>query len=270
MNFKIENVRAVLLVLTLVSGVLAVSTPKVRAQTATVIVMPQALEFGPSSCIGTEFTVTVEIHDVSDLYGFDIKFGWDTTWIQYVSHEYHIPVETYPDGVLHEVTGHPVWILMDTVWEGGIPGAPPGTMYWLAAASEEPSPSFDGNGIAFDMVFEIIDQPGAGEADAVFDLKITESDLSSKAGWPILHDVLDATVTIHALGGIPGDIMGDTPESPPDGDVDQFDLEALAGAYGSKAGEPRYIALADLNHDNIVDAFDLLGLGKNYGTGLPP
>ena len=51
-----------------------------------------------------QFTIYVKIKNVTNLYGLDLQFTWDPNIIKYVSHQKHIPVETYPDGVLHSPT----------------------------------------------------------------------------------------------------------------------------------------------------------------------
>jgi parallel beta-helix repeat protein len=59
---------------------------------------------------------------------------------------------------------------------------------------------------------------------------------------------------------IPGDINGDFK-------VNHKDLLLLAGAYGSKTGDTRYIPEADVNGDGKIDHKDLLILAANYGEG---
>jgi len=109
---------------------------------------PSLVILGESgSVIGTEFTVNVTVSDAVDLSGFSIDFSWNTTYLHYVSHTAKVPVETYPDGVLHE----PIIVLADDV------DATAGT-YWLAASTLTGDP-FNGNGTVFEMTFRIINQP---------------------------------------------------------------------------------------------------------------
>jgi len=104
-------------------------------------------------------TITVQygagvIHvPLGNLYGLDIQFGWDPSVIQYVNHTVKIPVETYPDGVLHS----PVINITDNVDEtASMPGAEPGTMYWLSYTSMNPAEPFNGNGTIFEMTFKVL------------------------------------------------------------------------------------------------------------------
>ena len=147
-----------------------ISTSAIYSKTSTVLfVDPPSV----SQPVGSTFTIYVKVSNVVDLYGIDIKFAWDTTLLEYVSHEIHIPVEDYPDGILHE----PGLLLRDDV------DTTAGT-YWVAYASMAPAEPFDGDGIAFEMTFEVI-------AVGSCILDITSSDLADSGGSPIAHEVVD-------------------------------------------------------------------------------
>ena len=117
------------------------------------------------------FTIDVVVFNVTDLYGVDIRFSWDPSILEYVSHTAKIPVEDYPDGILHE----PGMSIKDDV------NATEGT-YWLAYASMSPAPAFDGTGIAFNMTFKIISLSGACTLD------IVAAELSDSKGDPLKGD----------------------------------------------------------------------------------
>ena len=183
--------KTLLALLILVISVFAASTsqiPSVHAQTPAVKVVPETLEFGPENVTGQEFVINVFIENVSDLYGIDIKFAWDPEYLAYVSHTAHIPVEDYPDGVLHE----PGMFIKDDVDDVA------GT-YWVAYASMAPADPFDGSGIAFDIAFRIIKQPMASDPDAVITLDLVSTDLSDSGGSPIDHERNDGTVVIRTI-----------------------------------------------------------------------
>jgi hypothetical protein len=76
-----------------------------------------------------------------------MHFSWNTTYLIYVSHTPKIPVETYPDGVLHE----PIIFLKDEVNESA-------ATYWLAVSTLGGDP-FNGNGTVFEMTFMVQNQP---------------------------------------------------------------------------------------------------------------
>jgi len=52
-------------------------------------------------------------------------------------------------------------------------------------------------------------------------------------------------------------------------DVDYDDFTILAGAYGSKRGDPGYDERADFDNDDDVDYDDFIVLAGNYGRSLP-
>jgi hypothetical protein len=161
---------------------------------------PGLIELGnsagdPISIPGTQFNVTVKICNVTNLYGFDLKFRWNTTYLKYVSHSVCIPIDTYSDGILW----NPVLPLADEV------NATTGT-YWVASSSMSPAPSFNGTGTVFTMTFEVLKQPydfetgtpGVDPIDIILDFVST--DLASRVSEPpevsIEHTVEPAVVRI--------------------------------------------------------------------------
>lgn len=73
------------------------------------------------------------------------------------------------------------------------------------------------------------------------------------------YDVADNTlIDGNVLVTIPGDVDGDR-------DVDIFDIVMICGAYGTKQGDPGYIANCDIDDDGDVDIFDLVIAQGNYG-----
>jgi hypothetical protein len=52
-----------------------------------------------------------------------------------------------------------------------------------------------------------------------------------------------------------------------DADVDIFDIVRIAGAYGSKLGQPAYDGNCDIDCDGDVDIFDVVIAAGNYGEG---
>lgn len=139
----------------------------------------------------TQFTVTVKIYNVTSLYGFDLKFRWNTTFLAYISHSVRVPKDTYLDGVLWD----PILQLADEV------NASAGT-YWIAYASMYPAPSFNGTSTVFIMAFEVINQPydhetGGPNVDPIDTiLDFSSTDLAAEGGDPIPHSVESATIRI--------------------------------------------------------------------------
>jgi len=157
---------------------------------------PEILDLPPS----TQFTLALKIANVTNLYAFDIQFKWDKTLLGYISHTVKVPVETYPDGILHE----PFLKLKDTVDESAsIPGAEPGTMAWIACSCMFPAESFNGSGIAFEFTFNVT---GIGSCW----IEVVCSDLANDIPEPIPHTVQNAYFS-NAPEPTPVDIYVDPP-----------------------------------------------------------
>jgi hypothetical protein len=168
-----------------------------QAQETVVRFIPGTIELGPENVIGQNFTVAVVVEDIDDLAGFDIQCSWDPNYLDYVSHTATVPVESYPPpqppspygGLL--VTGAGILPLTDEV------NATAGT-YWVAFATLGAGPYFAGNGTAFVMTFEVIDQPAAGEEDVSLSLHFTAVDLAAGAGGAIPRQLFDGTLILRA------------------------------------------------------------------------
>jgi len=131
--------------------------------------------------VGETFTIDVVVADVANLYGVDIQFKWDPSILEYVSHIAKIPVETYPDGILHE----PGMFVMDDV------DAVAGT-YRVAYASMNPAPPFDGAGTIFEIAFH-------AKTNGTCVLEIFSSDLVDRSANSIPHNVMSGIVEITAV-----------------------------------------------------------------------
>jgi hypothetical protein len=126
--------------------------------------------------VGASFNVTIKIANVTNLYGVDIRFRWNPTILEYVSHSIKIPVDDYPDGILYK----PIMPITNKV------NATAGT-YQIAQASMLPAPSFNGSGIVFTIKLKV---KSIGRCL----LDIYSSDLSGKmppGPLIIIHDVQD-------------------------------------------------------------------------------
>jgi hypothetical protein len=188
MSIKIGKAFSLLLItLLLISATAIVMPTKANTGQAHVEIVPNFQEFGDpinheTNVVGTHFTINIEVHDVENLYGVDIQIKWDTKWIHCVSHTKKIPVETYPDGILHT----PTIPVKDQVDESAsMPGSAPGTMYWLAEASMAPAAPFTGSGIAATLEFVIMDQPVEPAPDVTTWIQFTAVTLSDSNGIAI-------------------------------------------------------------------------------------
>lgn len=123
-------------------------------------------------------------YSLGNLYGLAIAFSWDPTILNYTSHKVAIPVETYPDGILHQST----LVLANDV------DATSGT-YVISASSLKPALPFNCpncNSTVFNMTFNAIGQ-------GICNLNITISSLAEdRAPYPIgiPHWVIRSDVTV--------------------------------------------------------------------------
>jgi hypothetical protein len=181
-----SKLAVVLSILILLSSLSTFIKPAASQQT-TIKIDPSLTEYY-TKATGKEFTIAVKIIEVENLYGFDIKLRWNTTYLEYVSHSVRIPRNTYTDGVLW----NPILPLVDEV------NATEGT-YWIAYTSLAPAPTFNGSGTVFTMTFRIIYHPVEPEPDANITLELYSTALAAYGGSPIPHDVEHGTVILHAL-----------------------------------------------------------------------
>jgi hypothetical protein len=127
-----------------------------------IVLTSNVTSLGPSNAVGKAFTLTCTVHNVTNLYGFDMEIGWDNTTIQYISHTVEVPNgTTYPHGILYPPTIAVEDVESDNPapYGSGVSGAAIGTNYWLAEAAEAPAKVFNGTGTAFVMTFEVKKQP---------------------------------------------------------------------------------------------------------------
>jgi len=173
---------------------LAITITPVASGATVVKVNPALIEYHEDAT-GQQFTINVTIVDVTNLYGFDLKFRWNTTYLSYVSRSVLVPRNTYPGGVLW----NPILNVTDGV------NMTAGT-YWIAKASMWPAPSFNGSGTVFTMTFEVIYHPVQPEPDADITLELYSTDLSNPNGDPIPHTNENGVVRLYALPATPHDI----------------------------------------------------------------
>jgi hypothetical protein len=158
------------------------------ATSSTIVKVDPALIEYSENAVGEEFTVAIKIVDVTNLYGFDIRFRWNTTFLDYVSHSVRIPRDTNLDGVLW----NPILEVKNEV------NATTGT-YWIACSSMHPAPSFNGSGTVFTMTFRVVYHPMEPEPTANIKLELYSTDLVEKNANKITHTIEDGTVILYSI-----------------------------------------------------------------------
>jgi hypothetical protein len=193
---------------------------------------------------GKAFTISVKIDNAVNLYGFDITLRWNSSLLDYGSHNIHVPRDTYPDGVLWS----PIWPVMDKVNE---------TACQIAIASGNPAPSFNGSGTFFEITLVAKDEVGVGYLgfDSTYLANKPPPGHNSES---IPHNVQGTWVYVIPPGAR-GDVDGDN-------DVDIYDVVAVCAAYGAKEGEdPRYQPNLDIVYDHVINIFDVVAVCADYG-----
>ena len=124
------------------------------------------------------FTVEINISRVEGLYEFAIEISWNISLLEYLNHTITVPVEDYPEGIMHK----PADILTDEVNETS------GT-YMIHVKSSYPAEPFDGSGVVVRITFK-------PKASGICILNITHSELLDKYGKLIDHKSYNGIVDI--------------------------------------------------------------------------
>jgi len=144
-----------------------------------------------TASVGENFTISVKIANVTNLYGFDIQLRWGTAVLKYVSH-------TVFAGKTGGVLNSPVLLLKNVIDESGyITGAANESTCWIAYTSITSPPSgFNGSGTAFNMTFQVI-------RDGECDIYLTYTELPDTSGNSIPHEREDGYFYRPGLGKVP-------------------------------------------------------------------
>jgi len=183
-----NKVLGVFLVSMLLTSAGAISTQVAEAKIVTYVkVSPSLIEYHDDAT-DQQFTVSVVIENATDLYGFDISFRWNATFLTYVNHSIRVPRDDYPDGVLQA----PTFSLAKEL------NATAGT-YRLACSSMAPALPFDGTGTVFNMTFKVRYHPALPAPTANTLLELYQTDLADSSGNRILHNKINGAITLYVL-----------------------------------------------------------------------
>jgi len=276
MGSKVRIIVGVLVASMCLLGISAANLPVAFESSQTIIrVLPQEIVLGSPALedvTNTTFTIAVVIENVTDLYGFDVQFGWNTTYLKYVNRTATVPLEDYPypippspyPGILE----FNIMKLKDVVNENGIPLAQPGAMAWIGYSEVSPPSFFCGNGTAFIMSFKVKYQPYICDLPANTDhvnlhLSFILTHLDSPTG-PIPHTPIDGTIRLYARRcPSPYDLNND-------GITNLYDIVIVANAYGSHVGDPKWNQIADIAPPwEIINLYDAVTLVYHYGETNP-
>jgi len=178
---------------------------------------------------GQKFSVNITVANVSNLRGYDIKLGYDTTILNGLGVEVS-PFENLPSAQ---------WQINDA-----------GGYVWINVTYEQLLST-----VGFVTVATIKFQvQGFGESV----LHLYDTKLVDETGGLVSHLTSD--------GFFQNAIVGDIDH---DGDVDILDVATAAKAWGSKEGDSNWNPIVDLVPPyGLIDIFDLVIIAKNYGKKL--
>jgi hypothetical protein len=179
----------------------------------------------PSSVTSTgEFNIYIKVSDVTNLYGYEFKLGYDTSILD--------ATEVDLGSFLNEPTYTVKSVIDDS-----------NGLVWVGVTSLNPAAPKSGSGTLATINFKVT---GSGSCD----LDLYRTTLGDYDANPIGHVVNDGYFS-STEATCPGDITGD-------GLVDIDDVMIPALAFGAVPGDPHWNPIADLTGDDLVDIDDVM------------
>jgi len=185
----------------------------------------------PTLTSGKSFSINVTVANVTDLYGFEFKLRYNTTFLTGLG----VMIVPFPNQT--DFTSD--WFIKDR--EGII---------WVNVTYYSPAkPLTTTNPVTLATIFFLVETLGKTDLD-LYDTKLVDDKADA-----IPHSVEDG---YFRPPPIPGDVNDD-------GIVDIMDVLIVGLAFGSKPGDPNWNPIADLYPDNLIDVMDLVIVGVNFG-----
>jgi hypothetical protein len=226
-------------------------TPDVTIFVDPPVIADEALQ-APST-----FDVRINISTTEPVYSWQFNLSWDPSVLTVIGYQLGDFLNAgNPTNTTDIISGDPVagWIL------------------WSETAIGADFPGKTGSGWLGNVTFTVEDY---GYSVLDIDQELTYVMIKNHFPPPPVYQIDPVRENGQFRNVIPGDIGGDTPGTPPDGDVDRYDFGFFAGAYGTSVGHPNFDPLADLTGDTAgslpdgdVDRYDFGVFAGNYGRPI--
>lgn len=187
--------------------------------------------------LGKTFDVNVTISDVTNLYAYEFKLGYNTTLLDAT-----------------RVRNGTFFPLPPKSWVAKMAVNDTAGVVWVAVTLLAPELPKSGSGvlarITFNVTYTTIWPETAGCPLHLYDVKLSDSGANT-----IVCNVLDGQYEFVPLHE----------DLNRDGKVDVFDLIIVGIAFGSTPADLNWDPRADLKPDNIIDIYDIVLVAANFG-----
>jgi len=103
-----------------------------------------------NALLGKTITINITLSNVQNLYGLDVTLLWNPSALKIQNVNLRLGVESYADGVLHQVAGTDIFVEENNADQAN-------GEYHLVATSVAPAPSFSGSGTIASITFNVTD-----------------------------------------------------------------------------------------------------------------
>ncbi len=193
-------------------------------------------------------------YSLGNLFGLDIRISWDPLILEYLSHTVKVPVEYFPDGILHK----PIIHVKDEV-------DPTAGTCWIAEVSQSPAEPFNSpnlNATVFTMTFLVRHHGTCAISLDSIDLatlwimgvrqEIPYWNASGQFQYPVLNPYCPADINY-------------------DFKVDIYDAVLICGAYTSRPSDPNWDRRCDIAEPyGVIDIYDVVLICGHYGEEYIP
>jgi parallel beta-helix repeat protein len=212
----------------------------------------------PITCrkMGEQFTTEIKLIDAFKISGFDFEIHYNTTLLDVVDVQW---------GDLSGFLPGPY--IMKQIIKDDLNGL---IRFQLLENVSDGAPLAYGDGILARITFEVIKTKvwkNCPEWTNYIKDFIAFTDWNLTVMCPATHHLTGGLVYLIDMEYQFSPIQGDIDST---GVVDIFDITAVASYYDIEESDPEYISNYDLNCDGIIDLYDLVLIGVNFGYEYIP